>query len=437
MGDGNDDGDQQMNNWRWTVARYHDVLYREATNTNAMQGEDVMWSAPILSGGFVGNVLRVDASSGISNILALVTLQRLFLPEHTAQGRLAHNAANSVFSCTESHTIDQQHQNQQILLKVPIEHLIIVSRKLQSGDIAIAATESKIASQQQQQQIDAQGDSVLETLVETESYSFSKDAFSPISRDNPNPPKECCHRCLRPQTNSGSSSRAANKWCQWCLEEVHAVECKPSADESVATTRQCNCSDCHAVRVQESEEQLYHAMVRSQSKANTKDSGLFSVATQGLQMMGGVSDFFVPDDFDISSSFPAAFHKPSAKVNSRQPKKMKRPTPNRLGRLPGRNIDYDKNGSRQKRTASNTTARGNDSSAPICALAEDFSVFRPKCARLLRYGHKQKISNCGSQIACYEKPRNLREKTTERKTKEPNEKRSQRVAGQHEPTNDG
>jgi [histone H3]-lysine4 N-trimethyltransferase SETD1 len=135
LGDSNDSQNQQMQNWRWLANRYHDVLVQSSL-LSICSGNDATLSFPskpdsfqaeVLSAGFIGEVLKVDPSADPLKSLAMVTIRRMFLPEHTKTGRMNFHAWNDVFLDHDSTVGVPRYSS---LLVVPIEQLIVISRQM-------------------------------------------------------------------------------------------------------------------------------------------------------------------------------------------------------------------------------------------------------------------------------------------------------------------
>ena len=105
MGNGNDDATQQQRNWRWFGARFFDMYLQEKhagsdpatiiSNRSSVPFLEYYSELLTCCGGFVGEVLEVTPSSR-AGTLAMVTLRRLILPEHTASGRSACHSGESI-----------------------------------------------------------------------------------------------------------------------------------------------------------------------------------------------------------------------------------------------------------------------------------------------------------------------------------------------------
>jgi len=116
VGDSNDSPEQQVANWRWLVSRYHDLTKAGGRYDNVMG----------LSLGLIGRVTKVEPSTDPKGTLALVTVERLLLPEHTDTGRLPLHGKLEVF---------KEHENS-CEFAIPAEQLIVLGLSMDghSGD---------------------------------------------------------------------------------------------------------------------------------------------------------------------------------------------------------------------------------------------------------------------------------------------------------------
>lgn len=164
MGNGHDDAAAQQKNWRWFAARYFDICLSNSPHlvTASRSGSSDMvqsidsticnratipsfydYYSELLSscgGGLVGEVIEVTPSSR-PGTLAMVTMRRLILPQHAAS---THNFAKDdlleVFDDYDSLVIGRKkavldnsnpdNVMPSVLFRVPIEELVIVSRKI-------------------------------------------------------------------------------------------------------------------------------------------------------------------------------------------------------------------------------------------------------------------------------------------------------------------
>ncbi|KAL3924092.1 MAG: hypothetical protein SGILL_001258 [Bacillariaceae sp.] len=161
LGDGKDPPSQQEANWRWQAGKYSPFSFlTDRPLSRAMIQK--------LSYNFVGEVIGMepDLSPGAST-LAYVTLRRLVLPEHTLTGRMANHGPYDVFEDGDinvaSLVVDNAEMNS-CFLRVPIEELVIVGRKLRRS-----STETE--------------PSPLEMTIQR-CYSFHTDTYIVLEGDN-------------------------------------------------------------------------------------------------------------------------------------------------------------------------------------------------------------------------------------------------------------
>ena len=379
LGDGNDDPPQQQQNWRWLASRYHD-LYASTFNSrteNPEQSADNIFAADddefdsfehyneLLSssgGALVGEVVEVSPSKDpSSNTLALVTIRRLLLPEHTASGRTSqHNptgsgilavfddfdAANRVEQQASAKTdvsdteeaSDDSSTPESITFQIPIEELVIVSRQINrdySRDQQF--TKDKIA------QPDSHD---VDELNVAASYSLRRNAYVPLSfmaeKDSSKLSSSlstlgCCHRCrtallpsnltkceltttcLLQRSNGNASEDVAITsvwWCKFCLK---ALRSKPPSKDSESSqlpccTGACDCRECHAANNKKRQLASLQSDLKAQgnqlsstsgkeSADETSGTGLtpFSGAASLVKSLGssdgGTVDFDIPPDF--------------------------------------------------------------------------------------------------------------------------------------------
>ena len=303
IGDKNDSLSQQQKNWRWLAGK-HERLKNVVSREN-------------IDGIMFGEVLKVDAGAstnfGISKqpsiqTLAMVTLKKLFLPEHTLSGRLPHHRDWEVFDeiCSSKKTknldlkgqLDKticEKENAEIEIctyQVPVEDLVVVSKKVQT----VVMKESGL------DHIPKNEDGSIESLYIPESYCYENDLFvlnaNEINSTNnesntgnaiPSNTEEVCHRCkrlmpisqLKQCTNEGchgdkstaalqassshnstkeTSKKKKNWWCGSCCRHFRSIGlfgiyqhcnwCGPccmgicDCDECIARKRQGDVIDC-------------------------------------------------------------------------------------------------------------------------------------------------------------------------------------------------
>ena len=308
MGDGNDEPSQQQRNWRWFAARYHDMYLSESkyTRSATINNHDFHryeYYLELLSscGGFIGEVLDVSPSSK-AGTLAMVTLRRLILPEHTAGGRLAfHNKGNAavmeIFDDYDSALFDSRKNvitealsNQSgdeangglpsIVFRVPIEELIIVARQvnrhLQNGESSTKGrSEDSIGQLHISSSYSLRADCRVPLAAMT-TKNGEATTLDQISNGKVFENFSICHQCrrllpnsevttcsnqkcslARTMVSSSSDSKVANQaisWCKPCLKRIQtsAAISKKLSKETMVTLpeklpccgRNCDCRPC-------------------------------------------------------------------------------------------------------------------------------------------------------------------------------------------------
>jgi hypothetical protein len=229
IGNGNDSRIQQESNWRWWACRCHDVdVFKDQPSTTEVCGQS--------SNQFIGEVVSIQPSSTGSTTLAAVTMKRLFLPEQTRIGRMSHHKSSEVFDSFDCCRYSSNEDGTKIgfespyLVRVPIEQLIIVSRKLsRSTDSPNTKCEKNLL------------------LEVTRSYSWQLDVFFSLSTTvsfvHHGPPEKVgnCFRCKEALNTAMQTCDSRHVVCDLCQEFMHEVqEANPCGD----TEPLCDCSRC-------------------------------------------------------------------------------------------------------------------------------------------------------------------------------------------------
>lgn len=115
VGDGNDSVAQQQQNWRWLASS---SAFSASASASA--------SGPC-AGILIGEVIKVEPSADVvdAGTLAAVTIRRVWLPEHTLSGRLAHHGPMELFDVENAGGV---RADEAVLYEVPIEDLVILGR---------------------------------------------------------------------------------------------------------------------------------------------------------------------------------------------------------------------------------------------------------------------------------------------------------------------
>ena len=348
MGNGNDDAAAQQKNWRWFAARYFDMCLSNSahvvTASRSGSGDMVQsietticnratipsfydyYSELLTScgGGLVGEVLDVAPLSK-PGTLAMVTIRRLILPQHTANNSYnANNALLEVFDDYDSMLIgktkailkkfNQSNQDDampSVIFRIPIEELVIVSRKI---------------SRVFQQQDSFQGSSDefgTEELFVNSSYSWRGDCSVRLKNMVPKTSEEpyvlraltkkrlgkmsICHRCrtwfpraavkicentkcpLKParpfqdgDSQNGDDVEQSLVWCRACRATLKAAGEITYSNQSALASQQlpcclllCDCRHCKFTAEPERNKNKLLFQVAKNSAANsTSDDGL-------------------------------------------------------------------------------------------------------------------------------------------------------------------
>jgi hypothetical protein len=442
MGDGNDPHEQQISNWRWLAGRYHDLLLSSNYDSVDPQGADV------LSGGFVGEVLKVESSPDSSSSLATVTLRRLFLPEHTATGRLPHHGPFDIFedydamSNNGGATADESGETG-IRIQVPVENLIIISRRLEKiGDPAADQASKEAAS--------------LEQLQVSHAYSLQNDTYFPLVRTckvvattgpddaHHNEPSvvssSCCHRCRQSIAETEATTCTSNScplarpgmigtsitWCESCLEVLRSVCSLDRHDDSGSAMPcclgLCDCRSCRLLAGSELQQELWTSVADAAAFIGNNRitpeirKPLLLSTLSSISSLGPI-DFDLPSDFVESSTLPMPTGKPATKVKARSPKNLKRQLSLKSGKASTSKTNEKRSASKGNGKVS-TGDRNSQSGVGTSPQrpSEDYSVFKASCSRLVPYSPTMKAETFASDSlpGNTDKPRILRQTLLDR-----------------------
>jgi histone-lysine N-methyltransferase SETD1 len=391
LGDGNDSAEQQTINFQWAASRYHDTLL-----SAKKEHEKDPFSVESLSAGVCAEVVKVEPTrsdtlmnGSATSTLAIVTLRRIFLPEQTSSGRLSHDHALSAY-----HDWDRQY-----LLKVPVEHLIIISKTIHTTHDPSEAGPSD-------------SNDILSALFVSYSYSQAGNVYFPLSCAGESILKSSrtCHRCRRIVPHDDCDDQW---WQRGGDESWLCVNCNNelaiAGNGSTSHIEKCECRWCARGRSKCWEAEMSSRINRMNISSGA--SSIFSRIYDTLDELGTV-DFHLPNM--SPSIIPVARGSVSIKIRPKGPSKLKRAAPGR----PPKEIATQA-GNEPKKKIKRLSGIVND----ICTneddstkTEEDFSVFRPTCARFSPYD-KSRIKKRESFInneSRKDKPRSLREKEDER-----------------------
>jgi [histone H3]-lysine4 N-trimethyltransferase SETD1 len=257
FGDSNDSQNQQMQNWRWLASRYHDLLFRELSGsrcsgnwngTSSVSSRSDSFHIEVLSAGFIGEVLKVDPDADPLKTLAMVTLRRMFLPEHTKTGRMNCHAWNDVLLDHDSSVASPRYS---VLIVIPIEQLVVVSRQILSP--LMNGNKS--------------GELFYNAVIRY-SYSWTEDILVADPRNARNAGNmHYCHRCRRLLDESTGAFRCGMVNCRltiprldsdqpimaWCKICLDTLEIRSDYERKVSTANcvplpccggLCDCCRC-------------------------------------------------------------------------------------------------------------------------------------------------------------------------------------------------
>lgn len=213
VGDGNDSQKQQEANWRWQSTRYNPVSASRKLPKEFQQ-------LGCLLSNFVGEVVRIKPRSNSSQSLAMVTLKRLILPEHTETGRMSHHGPNEIF-------VDGVESSSNYY-QVPVEELVIISRRLNYND-SVQETKGMLLN------VNGSYSVHLNTFVE----SSDVEASSGIRLNS----KICC-RCRRSNGSDSTLKIQDSYRCGQCMEIFKDIFQEKSGFQLDDEDSECDCQGC-------------------------------------------------------------------------------------------------------------------------------------------------------------------------------------------------
>jgi hypothetical protein len=454
LGDGNDTLEQQEANWRWRAAKYnpYSVLADRPLSKGLLER---------LSYNFVGEVIRIqpETSPGATT-LATVTIRCVVLPEHTLVGRLSHHGPYDAFDCmdltlesietektssiTTSSTPDTdkniaQHktatrvQSRVCLMKVPIEDLVIVRRKILRTIMNHADTT-----------ILSSPPVPPEVLTIRYSYSFHNDTYYPLidmkdtrEGENADDMEETkrCQRCHRESSASKSVTRLPHFLCNFCVESLRTVGFQRGGEQNEKSVIVCDCEQCEIKDESRLLSNLSQEVMKSISKLGgtlqelddysaQEDSGFITTRFVAKGMMP-VS--FAYNPLSVEASFASSSSKLISKITPRAQTKYKNKKKMTKLNVTVSSLSNVLNNNNKNRNGRKSPVRPYDGMKELAASnlisAPKKEVFRPTSARTLTYDarHRRfdapatelfqwKFSHHSSFSHEYpELPRNLRE----------------------------
>lgn len=416
VGDGNDSPEQQIQNWRWLSGRYHDFLLASSLSTTRL---DHSWEA-ILSGGFVGHVIKVDPCSDGSS-LARVTLRRLVLPEHTVSGRLPHHGLLDLFE--DSDTVQS---SKHWSIEVPIEHLVIAGRKLSQRSTSNDEFNDSLSSIA----------TSLETMEASYSYSFRNDSYRPLIAKGTNNANlviqgGTCHRCRRIFSSTellqcssrhcpvaGLGATSATAWCKACCRQVSDSDMQGRMEDEQAELDlpcclgKCDCRSCTSFLGSDLCDDLTIAVTeasRAASITTSKSESTIPIVERTIATVRSLEDFVdfgLPLDFLDLERLPKPQIQPFTRVKPRTPKRSGTTTVStgiKVAQEPKESNGLSTKGGRKRPEADVPTTRPGQEAA-----SEDYSVFQPTSARIKAISEFQEYGPGFTASSFTDVPRNVR-----------------------------
>ncbi|KAL7563413.1 hypothetical protein ACA910_016510 [Epithemia clementina (nom. ined.)] len=365
IGDGNDCPDQQVANWRWLVSRYHNLL---------------------------AEVVDVEQPRKTTSTLALVTVKRLVLPEHTKTGRMPYHGKLEIFQCPPQ---------DQMQCVVPVEQLLVLDLDLHQWGERTSGSEHGPTVDLT---YDAERGLFRRTNEDTNGGEQTEEKRGGFLGEG----MASCHRCCHvlPETNLETCNNSkcmidgddgGPRWCSSCIKScsVAVVE-----DNYLSTTLPCcygGC-DCRACKNKVTHDLDSHfenqvwKKCRKKSKIERDDSNRFFGTASAVLSACLHVDFALDNSRFIDiTKLPAPTTIPVKRVKAKD-KGLKK-----WLRLKSKKVDK-----------ANEDKGGNEKLS--FDDAEDYTVFKPTCAREASFD-SQKLMKQRSFVSSQstDVPRNLRE----------------------------
>jgi len=448
LGDGNDSAEQQEGNWRWEAGRYHNPC--RAALADRPVSKAILEKS---SYNFVGEVISIHpmqqqkSSTSYIDTLAMVKIRLLVLPEHTHSGRVAHHGPLDLFENDDLLPLEQKDNDMRhksnglhtqenfadgnknngndktarIFLRVPIEELVIVERKI-GREYLDSTTYQEVETGRNE-------------MIVKHSYSFSNDAYTRCQKieqgsenlsDKIEPEKSGGHICRRCRHLSTVSKRLAgipHTLCERCFDFLKHSDAAMvgTYQKSKSKKYRCDCAFCVdrkssdllgglADEVLESESKLGSTLNELEDYSADRDSGF--IATRFIIKSMNPVDFSISPS-SLSSFINSASSKPVTKIKARVCKRVKAANAKKNGR-PSSNLDS------AKRNGSMSPTRLGEK-RPLPTIITRNEPFRSTSSRLLPYDvSNRKFDVSASELyqwkvfrssssAYPEKPRNLRQ----------------------------
>jgi histone-lysine N-methyltransferase SETD1 len=393
VGDGNDSAATQENNWRWQARRYNNLslLMERPISLDYLE---------YLSYGFVGEVIKVTPAPASSNTLALVTVKRLLLPEHTESGRLSHHDPCDMYDDQDytrgayDTSVVGSDGEKAVYYCIPVEELVIVSRRVERH--VYSHSVPKLSPEKAESEFNI-----------TSSYSLLTNRYAPLR--NPNDflaegevkHPRLCHRCRRVvyRSKQGDGSQMC---CKSCLRELKQQIKRFQSDNQTEARDICDCRECLASVQSDRLVDLNVEVVKARVADDSGDN-LFLSTRMMLQSME-------PVDFDLTPDFLPRYApsgKPIVKVKQKTIRKLNRK--NSMERPNDTPMKSPTRGKIKKGTNVDTTATAN--------AEKEAMIFKPTSARLFTYDAVKRKFDASPHdlfpwagiVPSKDKPLNLRE----------------------------
>ncbi|CAB9499359.1 lysine N-methyltransferase, H3 lysine-4 specific [Seminavis robusta] len=392
MGNANDDNAQQQRNWRWLAARYFDVYLADAKddtvpestticNKNRLDFYKVYSNLLASCGGFIGEVLEVAPSSR-AGTLAMVTLRRIILPEHTVTGRSCENQDfMEAYDDYDSTLIGKRKKSDNegdgknghddakasdsqscVVFRVPIEELVIVSRQIKRDEENdTAANGSPLVGLRINSSYSLSGDCQIR-LKNTMPKKLDGEGRDPQPLTKKKLKKlALCHRCrtwlprsrvtlcenenclLTKHLNQAEELAASEEdkvgvgWCDACIDLSQKIDSllgrSTEAPNLPCCTNTCDCRQCSATSDRFLTRDVFSAAIEKDRKAHQFTSGDSASLDNALEAVLVDADatvnsipvchFGIPPDFLDIKNLSQCSSKPITKVKPRPPVKTK------------------------------------------------------------------------------------------------------------------
>ena len=393
VGDGNDSVVQQEQNWRWLAS----LSSPSSSACSALSLSSA--SDPHADSLLLGEVIKVVPSTDViaDRTLATITLRRIWLPEHTAAGRIAHHGPMEIF---DDYIQDTGGEKDAVLYEVPIERLVVVGRY---ADRVTANDRSAHV-----------GSDILQHFEVWQMYSAADGRFKRIGENAERGDADIsaeiiCSICSRPCVDdpvkckkcSRTSHSECAAWERALLRHTFEEGLRPSdilhaEDCDIAATK----VKCHSCRYKKKKKRAE----KMQGKDDGASASTFFENFRKLLGSNNPLDFDIPDSFGAAGRDEIAF-KPITKVRKRE---MQRQEPQVILVPDGAETDSPATTPRtprgKKRAASPAVKRKRASPLPspkgksstMAAsqgrrkMQEEAKVFKPTCSRTLQYDPAQK-----------------------------------------------